>query len=211
MGQNRNKFVAAALLYSVKVNKHINIIDQKYLDTGHTHMECDSMHAAIEHAKRKTNIYIPSQWDTVIHMARRNNPYVVIPLLDFKSLQKENYKNMEQNKKGEKVRWREIKQLQFRKETPNVIYYKYSFHEEFNEITVVTRGRQKLVENLAVSTKYKERLPITEAKKADLLSLCQSGIIPADCVQFYKSLPSKKGKKDRLPEPDVDEQDQDSD
>ncbi|CAG2207374.1 unnamed protein product [Mytilus edulis] len=218
MGQNRNKFVAAALLYSVKVNKHINIIDQKYLETGHTHMECDSMHAAIEHAKRKTNIYIPSQWDTVIHMARRNNPYVVIPLkywdiLDFKSLQKENYKNMEQNKKGEKVRWREIKQLQFRKETPNIIYYKYSFREEFNEIAckVVTRGRQKLVDNLAVSSKYKERLPITEAKKADLLSLCQSGIIPADCVQFYKSLPTKKGKKDRLPEPDVEEQDQDSD
>ncbi|XP_076087808.1 uncharacterized protein LOC143058197 [Mytilus galloprovincialis] len=38
MGQNRSKFVAAALLYSVKVNKHINIIDQKYLETGHTHM-----------------------------------------------------------------------------------------------------------------------------------------------------------------------------
>ena len=213
-GQNRNKFVATALLYSVSVNNHINIIDQKYLETGHTHMECDSMHAAIEHAKRKTNIYIPSQWDTVIHMARRNNPYIVIPLkywdiLDFKTLQKDHFKNMDKNTKGQKVRWREIKQLQFRKETPNVLYYKYKFDEEFEEITckVPTRGRKRLVENVEVRSKYKERLHISEAKKADLLSLCGSNIIPPDCAQFYRCLPSLKGKKDRLPEPDMNEED----
>jgi len=94
-------------------------------------MECDSMHAAIEYAKRKTNIYIPSQWDTVIRMARRHNPYTVIPvkfwdITDYKSLQREYFKNFDTNSVNEKVRWRDIKHLQFRSETPGVIYYKYN-------------------------------------------------------------------------------------
>jgi hypothetical protein len=30
------------------------VIDHKFLESGHTQMECDSMHAAIEFAKKKT-------------------------------------------------------------------------------------------------------------------------------------------------------------
>lgn len=50
-GQNRNQFVAAALLYSVK-NLPIDFIEQKFLESGHTYMEVDSMHACIERAKK---------------------------------------------------------------------------------------------------------------------------------------------------------------
>ena len=39
------------------------------------------MHAAIEHAKKGASIYHPDQWDTVVHMARRNKPYVVLQQL----------------------------------------------------------------------------------------------------------------------------------
>ena len=132
-------------------NNFIDTIDHKYLESGHTQMECDSMHAAIEHAKRKTNIYIPSQWDTIIHMARRKNPYMEVPLrfkdfIDFKKMQKEFYKNFDTNTAGEKVKWREIKHLQFRKNNPENIYYKYDFSEtEFQIIRCKsnTRGRQK--------------------------------------------------------------------
>jgi hypothetical protein len=62
------------------VSSYSKIIDQKILESGHPQMECDSMHSAIEFAKRKTNVYIPSQWDTVIHVARRHSPYVVVPI-----------------------------------------------------------------------------------------------------------------------------------
>ena len=69
--------------------------------------------AAIEFAKSKTNVYISSQWATVIHMVRRNNPYVVVPLkywdiIDFKSIQKGYYKSMDTNTKGKKIKWRDI-------------------------------------------------------------------------------------------------------
>ena len=89
MRQNRNKFVSSALLCAVTGSNYLKIIVQKFLESGHTQMECDSMHSAIEFAKRKTNVYIPSQWDTVIHVARRHSPYVVVPIrqwdfIDFK-------------------------------------------------------------------------------------------------------------------------------
>ena len=38
------------------------------------------MHAAIEFAKNNTQIFVPSQWDTVLRMARRRSPYTVVPL-----------------------------------------------------------------------------------------------------------------------------------
>jgi hypothetical protein len=31
----------------------MEVIDHKFLESGHTQMECDSMHAAIEFAKKK--------------------------------------------------------------------------------------------------------------------------------------------------------------
>ncbi|KAJ8319696.1 hypothetical protein KUTeg_002739 [Tegillarca granosa] len=74
-GQNRNKYVAAAGLHSVITTENIVAIDQKFLEPGHTEMEVDSMHAAIEAAKKNTEIYVPSQWDTVVRLARKRKPY----------------------------------------------------------------------------------------------------------------------------------------
>ena len=92
-GQNRNKYTAAELHHGVTNLPFIKIINQKFLETGHTQMECDSMHSAIaiEYAKKRTSVYVFSQWDTVIQMARQIKPYKVIPLKhsnfwDFKML-----------------------------------------------------------------------------------------------------------------------------
>ena len=67
-------------MQALKSNPNLQCIDQKFLEPGHTQMEeCDSMHAAIENAKRKTSVYIPSQWDTIVQNARKN-PYTVVPV-----------------------------------------------------------------------------------------------------------------------------------
>lgn len=46
--QNKNKIFAG--MFSASVNNHptLQIVDHKFLETGHTHMECDSDHALIE-------------------------------------------------------------------------------------------------------------------------------------------------------------------
>ena len=46
-GQNKNPIVATCLNYTVQTVPSLKIIDHKFLESGHTHMECDSMHAAI--------------------------------------------------------------------------------------------------------------------------------------------------------------------
>ena len=53
-GQNRNQIIATSLLDAVNTSNDIKIIDHKFLESGHTHMECDSMHAGIEFAKKRT-------------------------------------------------------------------------------------------------------------------------------------------------------------
>ena len=108
-GQNRNQTVAACLLHSVATIPNIEIIDHKFLERGHIHMECDSMHAAIEFANSKTKIFTPSQWETVISMARRKNPYRVVMLKhkDFKGFKSMTYKTSKSYKteSGQKPKW----------------------------------------------------------------------------------------------------------
>lgn len=56
-GQNRNQYMAAFLLYLVQVSPSLLVIEQKYLESGHTFMEVDSMHSAIEREKRFFDVF----------------------------------------------------------------------------------------------------------------------------------------------------------
>ena len=62
-------------------------------------MECDSVHLAIEKAKTRTEVFVPSQWSTVITYARKVRPYIVMPMkygdvLNFKDFVKSCIKNI---------------------------------------------------------------------------------------------------------------------
>lgn len=72
------------------------------------------MHSTIERAKKRTLVYIPSMWDTIITMARKNKPYVVVPLRfnqfhDLHKLAKENYGFFKQTTTGKRVNWVKMK------------------------------------------------------------------------------------------------------
>ena len=104
-GQNRNQYLAAAFMYAVENIPNLSTITHKYLQTGHTQMECDSMHSAITFAKKNSPIYTPSGWDIILRMARRKNPYTVIPIrhsdiLDFKLLASSVIRNTKVDKQG---------------------------------------------------------------------------------------------------------------
>ena len=45
IGQNRNQYVMAALLDTIQRHNNLEFIEQKFLQSGHTQMECDSMHS----------------------------------------------------------------------------------------------------------------------------------------------------------------------
>ena len=59
-GQSRNQIIATSLISAVSTMDSIAVIDHKFLESGLTHMECDSMHSPIEFAKKDTNLYTNS-------------------------------------------------------------------------------------------------------------------------------------------------------
>ncbi|XP_045540071.1 uncharacterized protein LOC123722410 [Papilio machaon] len=66
--QNRNSVLSNALL-RLAIEKQV-IITQKYLEKGHTQMECDSVHSAIECKLKGREIYLPSQYASIAKSAR---------------------------------------------------------------------------------------------------------------------------------------------
>ena len=79
-GQNRNQYIVTALHHTMINSPYITTINQKYFESGHSQMESDSMHSAIENTKKYTKVYVPSQWKTVVNLARKNKPYLVVPM-----------------------------------------------------------------------------------------------------------------------------------
>lgn len=66
--QNRNCTLSNALLnYSIKQKI---LIEQKYLEKGHTQMECDAVHSLIERKLKNRNIELPSDYIKLTKEAR---------------------------------------------------------------------------------------------------------------------------------------------
>lgn len=73
--QNRSCNVSNALLH-ISTSKNV-IIEQKYLEVGHTHIEADAVHSTIEQRLKNKKINVPADYVTVCREARKSNPYFV--------------------------------------------------------------------------------------------------------------------------------------
>ena len=187
-GQNRNQHVTAMMLHAVRTLP-VEIIEQKFLVSGHTQMECDSMHSAIEHSSRNKNLYVPNDWHNVMLSARRRKPYTVIEMkhddfYDLKDLSQQTLLNRRQNTEGETVNWLDIRVIRVEKSKPNTVFYKTDFDEDFMKL------EQGQATFSLLKPAYMSPMPIAKAKKCDLISLCQSGGIPSYYHDFYHNLPS---------------------
>ena len=95
--------------------------------------------------------------------------------------------------------WLNIKWIQDRKESELSIFVNYGFDpNEFKDNKLVQRRSRS---QRKPRKDYKEKLPISAAKKADLLSLVASGTIPQEYESYYQSLPCSKSVKGKLPVP----------
>ncbi|KAL7373856.1 hypothetical protein ABVT39_016135 [Epinephelus coioides] len=74
--QNRNLLLSNALLkFATEKQKPVT---QKYLERGHTQMECDSVHSVIERRLKHRDIHVPAEYAAVIQGACSNpRPYQV--------------------------------------------------------------------------------------------------------------------------------------
>lgn len=65
------------LHYITQSVQNISSIELKFLESGHTQMEVDSMHSVIEKEKKGRTVFSPNEWVTLVRNARRKNPYHV--------------------------------------------------------------------------------------------------------------------------------------
>lgn len=90
--------------------------------------------------------------------------------------------------------------------------FKCNFNEDdhlFFDLSKVRRSAKATdVRAVVLRPLYTWEKPISDAKLADLLSLCTEGIIPKAQQQFYRTLNSRDDIRDALPEPDGDESDE---
>lgn len=95
-GQNRNSYICAMFEKVLEDHPSIEVIDHKFLVVGHTHLECDTVHAQIEKKKKNATGSIQHPHDWVMLIAATNRKYIVHELqkdefFDFNNLLKNNY------------------------------------------------------------------------------------------------------------------------
>ncbi len=92
--------------------------------------------------------------------------------------------------------------------------FKYDFNEDqYHELCLTPASAKRRCPSLsdALSRRYKTKLPVSKAKKDDLLSLCRSGVNPEERHAFYHNLPTATNQQDRLEEPDLNDSGDDTD
>lgn len=147
-GQNRNIQMSAMLLHTVNNNQALKIIDQKYMGSGHSFMEVDSMHSAIESSKKNVDIFSVHEYENVFKMARsgRKNhksgyhtrEVFFSEFLDLKKLVQNTVTNKNSNE-GDTVNWLKIKSFRYEKGKLNIIQYKYDLHDnQFHKINIAS-------------------------------------------------------------------------
>lgn len=217
-GQNRNQNIAALFLY-VSQNFHFDVIQHNFLEKGHSYMEVDSMHSAIERAKKNVAIYTMNDLLNIFKLARskrlknkRSGPYKVTELrhgdfFDLKGLSNSLIKNKTKDDDGNQVNWLHIKVMRYEKTKPGRIFFKYNYSDpEYRTLCIFGRGKPIDIPK-KLTPLYKGLLPISEKKKASLMKLIASDDIPTEYHDWYKSLPVDKKKKNVVPEPTLSESD----
>jgi hypothetical protein len=209
-GQNRNINFATMCLRAIR-ELPIVTIEHIFMESGHSQMECDSAHSAIESAYKKVDIYSPTDYYRIVTLARRHDPYSVVQLetadvINYRSMATAYVRNRSKDLNGAKVNWMHIKWLRYDKLQPNVIQFRNGYDGEFRKMVVNTgaRGRCPVLFPEA-SPIFVNPPAITLAKFLDLVSLCDSLAIPRDYHAFYHNLPHSGAMRDALTEPDANE------
>lgn len=74
VSKEEHHFILRVKLFSKKYEVQV---EQKYLDKGHTQMECDFIHIGIESCLKNKEIYMPSDYLKITNLAPIKNPYLL--------------------------------------------------------------------------------------------------------------------------------------
>ena len=183
--QNRNATLSNALSqFSVK---HKITIEQKFLERGHTQMECDSIHSVIERSMKNKAIYVPQQYIELIERARKDPPYKVnyLDFTFFKDFSKVGrYLSI---RPGTGVGAATVSDIRLLKYTDDgAIHYKTDYDApEYQPLPTPRKASSNV--DMEPTALYDRPLPVKRSKFDHLQQLKQ--VMPRDYHGFYDAIP----------------------
>ena len=191
-GQNKNKYLFA--MYTYFWAKFNATIYHRYLTTGHTQNDCDSLHSIIERSCGPMTFFVPDQWYAHIESATNGGKVktVVIKMRD-RIMDFHNLANEKQHWTYKKnVNWKKICQVKVDPTAEGCVSVKHSFSDEYTTINITKkptkRGRPFKVTSYCLSPGYKDPLPLKAPKIKDLAKMCERLIIPQEYHCFYTNI-----------------------
>ncbi|KAK3916516.1 Endo-alpha-N-acetylgalactosaminidase [Frankliniella fusca] len=180
-GQNRNRMIfcmhmLAAARLKVKIT-------HRFLESGHSYSEADSMHARIELEAQMKEIFTPDEWIKLIKEAKQDGKPYIINRLENENVSDLHYlvdrQNWEKNTNKEKVQWSKVREVVTDWKSPSTVFYRYNFTDQLKTVKVTMKDGIDLDLNTFVPPcAYQSKIPLPERKKKDLRSLCQKKAIP---------------------------------
>lgn len=200
--QNKNNILSNAL--SVLASKFGIIIEQKFLEKGHTQMECDSTHSLIERRLKGREIYLPTDYIGIIKDARKKPKPLDVEyinhsfFLDYEDRSHHRYTSIRPGNKKDDLKVTDLKCINYAPD--GNIFYKSSYTDSYLPLP----QRQKIIDvNATLKPLYKERLKIKKQKWTHLQELKK--VLPIDTHFFYDTLPFKETSEQNLDELQTDE------
>ncbi|CAF4741727.1 unnamed protein product [Pieris macdunnoughi] len=140
------------------------------------------MHSVIERAVKKTIVWAPSQWPTIVEIARKNPfPYKVTKLegtnfMGFEEITNNTFK------KNQRINISKMHVVTFKRCKPNVMYVKNSMLPQTETIEVQLSGLNSAKPKTNL---YSTKLPISQQKYNDLKKLVEKKVIPNMYAKEY--------------------------
>lgn len=185
--QNRNYIMSNALLNTAI--KHKVIIEKKILEPGHTQMEVDSVHSAIERSLKNKNIDVPADYIGICKSARKIPEAYNVSYLShdfFKTFSNVQFcKNIRPGRGKGDAKVTDIRGLKY---IPNGdICYKLRFNDNWRLLPQRIDRQVIALEWSNLKQLHQERIKITAKKFEDLQYL--KSTLPKDHHHFYDNIP----------------------
>jgi hypothetical protein len=189
-GQNRNHKIALMWLHIVQTTP-ITQVDHKFMVSGHSYLPNDRDFGVIERAVNKaTDIYVPEHFCKLVEKCNKANPFKVVRMEQNLFFSTKLISNSSTNRKisesNRKVEWLKMQWMQFRKEAPQKLFFKYSLNDEveFDTVSFIKRGRQLVSSSL--TKLHEQQRPLAKEKLADIRKLLK--YVPPVYHNFYENL-----------------------
>lgn len=194
-GQNRNlKFALFLMKLAACPDNSIEVIDHKFMVSGHSFLPNDSDFGSIELHARQRTIYVPDDWFLAITSSRKKKSFHLTQMSreDFKSVfnLEKCVTRRKKNGNNDPVSWLKIQWIRILKQEPFVLYYKETLSEDFPfsslNLKPAKTGRPLALNRVDMEMLYQQPRKITKEKKKDMLDLLP--YIPPVHHPFFQNL-----------------------